>query len=101
MGTFDCATCHNLKPSKMNNHNGRWISIFLKNPQKILIMPQVIFWWMDESDINTQCYGCSQKSCINWKRVVATKLQWIAQECDYIYNELHFLQLMQLVWQHL
>jgi len=30
VATFDCATCCNLKPSKMNNHNVQWISIFLK-----------------------------------------------------------------------
>jgi len=37
MAAFDYATCHNLRPSKMNNHNGQWISIFQKqNHQKIL-----------------------------------------------------------------
>jgi hypothetical protein len=34
--TFDCATCHNLRPLKMNNHNGRWISIFQKKSPKNL-----------------------------------------------------------------
>ncbi len=34
MATFDYATCHNLRPSKMNNHNGQWISIlFFKSPK--------------------------------------------------------------------
>jgi hypothetical protein len=32
--TFDYAMYHNPKPSKMNNHNGWWISIFQKNQEK-------------------------------------------------------------------
>jgi hypothetical protein len=34
MAAFDYATCHNPRPFKMNNHNGRWISIFQKNHKK-------------------------------------------------------------------
>ncbi len=34
MATSDCATCHNLRPSKMNNRNGLWISIFQKKKPK-------------------------------------------------------------------
>jgi len=49
METFDYAMCHSTKPYKMNNHNGQWISIFQKwiHP-KILIVPRVKIWWMDE-----------------------------------------------------
>jgi hypothetical protein len=36
VATFDYATCHNPKSSKMNNHNGQWISIF---PKKIMKNP--------------------------------------------------------------
>jgi hypothetical protein len=36
MATFDCAICHNVRPLKMHNHNGRWISIFQKKPPKNL-----------------------------------------------------------------
>jgi len=31
---FDYATPHNPRPSKMNNHNGLWISTFEKNHEK-------------------------------------------------------------------
>jgi hypothetical protein len=48
MTTFDYAMCHNLRPFKMNNHNGWSISIYFLNHQKIFILPLVKFWWMDE-----------------------------------------------------
>ncbi len=28
---FYCVTCHNLKPFKVNNHNGHWILILQKS----------------------------------------------------------------------
>jgi hypothetical protein len=57
MASFDCDMYHNLIPSKMNNPNGWWISIFQKNHQKILIVPCVKFWWMNEK----WHYGCNHR----------------------------------------
>jgi pyruvate-formate lyase-activating enzyme len=34
MATFDCATCHNPRLSKTNNHSGWYISIFQKNEKE-------------------------------------------------------------------
>ncbi len=34
MATFDCATCHNPRPFKTNNHSEQWISIFQTNHEK-------------------------------------------------------------------
>jgi len=49
MAIFYCAMYHNLRPSKMNNPNGWWISIFQKkSPKYPHIVPCVEFWWMDE-----------------------------------------------------
>ncbi len=31
---FDYAMCYNIKPFKMNNHNGRWTLIFQKKKTK-------------------------------------------------------------------
>ncbi len=33
METFNCATCHNIKPLKMNNHNAKHYFIFFGNAQ--------------------------------------------------------------------
>jgi hypothetical protein len=45
VATFDYAMCHDLKPFKMNNHNGWWISIFQKIVhQKIFIEPHDKLW---------------------------------------------------------
>jgi len=75
VATFDYATCHNPRPSKTNNHNGQWMSIFQKNHKFFFIVPCVKCWWMDEKwcqhDIMIIVIGELHSS---WKWVVATKL---------------------------
>ncbi len=51
MTIFDYITCHNLKPYKMNNHNGWWRSIFQnqnnshpENPHNIT--RQILMDWL-------------------------------------------------------
>ncbi len=50
-GNFDCVTCHNLKPSKMNNHNGWWTLTFQKKSSKFFHNVVCFDEWM-KSDVN-------------------------------------------------
>jgi len=65
MENFDYATCHNLRPYKMNNNNGWWRSIFQNNNiyhPKILIVPN--FDGLMKSNVNMMSPRQVQISCI-------------------------------------
>ncbi len=43
MANFDCNTCHNLEPSKMNADNG-WLKSRFEYKKNFHIMPHDGFW---------------------------------------------------------
>jgi hypothetical protein len=60
VATYDCATYYNLRPSKMNNHNGWWISIsFLKSPKNPHSDTLNFDEWIKMT--STWHYGCSHR----------------------------------------
>jgi hypothetical protein len=50
MATFDYTIYHNLRPYKMNNRNGQWMSIYIYNSLKTLIVLNFDEWM--KNDVN-------------------------------------------------
>jgi hypothetical protein len=59
--TFDHATCHNLRPFKMNNHNGWWILVSQKNSSKKFHNATCYILMNGWKMTTTWHYGCSYK----------------------------------------